>query len=367
MSGSPGGCKLLAGVSLSTAESFLAADLVDAEHADAWTDPNAKPDDLAFLQYTSGSTSDPKGVMVSHGNLLYTSADIDAGWKYDETSVVVSWLPIFHDMGLICGIVLPMYRGFRCVLMSPVAFIQRPLRWLAAISKYRATHSAAPNFAYDLCVRKIGPEERAKLDLSSWVVSLSSAESVRYETMERFREAFEPSGFRWDVFCPGFGLAEATVKLTASRKGEAPVVKWFDALALEEGRAVEVPKPADGRASRTVRPLVANGTDDLETRTITVDPETRRACAPGVIGELWAAGPCIAQGYWKRPDASAEKYAAGRSSHSSPQSAFSTPWLLPCGCVALPPASTPRQLLSTPIHHLAICTLYDATSSVTAG
>ena len=259
-----------------TGSRVVTTDTVANERATDWEEPGVQAGTLAFLQYTSGSTSDPKGVMVSHRNLLYTAADIDAGWRYDGSSVVVSWLPIFHDMGLICGIVLPMYKGFACVLMSPVAFIQRPLRWLAAISKYKATHSAAPNFAYDLCVRKVRPEERAQLDLSSWVVSLSSAEPVRHDTMQRFLEAFAECGFRWDVFCPGFGLAEATVKLTASRRGEEPVVSWLDARALEEDRVVVVATPPSGAATRAVRPLVANGRDDLDTTTVIVDPRPAR-------------------------------------------------------------------------------------------
>ena len=294
---------------------IVATDTLDASEAEAWQDPGAASEDLAFLQYTSGSTSAPKGVMVSHGNILYTARDIDAGWRYDADSVLVSWLPIFHDMGLICGIVLPAYRGFHCYLMSPVAFIQRPLRWLAAMSRYRATHSAAPNFAYDLCVRKVGPAEREGLDLSAWEVTLNSAEPVRRETMERFAEAFGPAGFRMETFCPGFGLAEATVKVTSSNRGEAPTFVNLKNAELEHHRVVRVPDEERGPG---VVSLVGNGPPILETEVVIAHPETRARRAPFELGEIWVAGPCVAQGYWKRPEESEQTFGAHLADGAGP-------------------------------------------------
>ena len=278
---------------------IVATDDLGAGAEDGWVDPAANGDDLSFLQYTSGSTSAPKGVMVSHANILYTAKDIDAGWKYEPDSVLVTWLPIFHDMGLICGIVLPAYRGFHAYVMSPVAFIQKPLRWLAAMSKYGGTHSAAPNFAYDLCVRKIGPAEREGLDLSPWKVTLNSAEPVRRETMERFVDAFGPCGFEMDVFCPGFGLAEATVKVTSSNKGDAPTFLNLRNGELEHHRIVLVD---DDERGPGVVSLVGNGPPILETEVVIAHPESRARMKPMELGEIWVAGPCVAQGYWKRPD-----------------------------------------------------------------
>jgi acyl-CoA synthetase (AMP-forming)/AMP-acid ligase II/3-oxoacyl-(acyl-carrier-protein) synthase/acyl carrier protein len=294
---------------------ILATDEIAPGVEDAWRDPRAQGDDLSFLQYTSGSTSAPKGVMVSHANVLYTAKDIDAGWRYGPESVLVTWLPIFHDMGLICGIVLPAYKGFHAYVMSPVAFIQKPLRWLAAISRYKATHSAAPNFAYDLCVRKIGPAERVHLDLSSWVVTLNSAEPVRRETIERFCEAFAPAGFRLEAFCPGFGLAEATVKVTASSRGEPPVFLNLRQSDLEHQRVALVPEDARGPG---VLSLVGNGKPILETRVVIAHPETRRRLGALELGEIWVAGPCVAQGYWKRPDATQETFGARLEDGSGP-------------------------------------------------
>jgi acyl-CoA synthetase (AMP-forming)/AMP-acid ligase II len=155
----------------------------------------ATPDTLAFLQYTSGSTGTPKGVMVSHGNLMCNSEYMHEIWGFSSESVMVTWLPTFHDLGLIYGILQPLHHGFPCYLMAPASFIQKPIDWLQAISHYKASHSAAPNFAYELCVRKITPEQRTTLDLSRWHMTLNSAEPVRAETIDRFTEAFKPCGF----------------------------------------------------------------------------------------------------------------------------------------------------------------------------
>jgi acyl-CoA synthetase (AMP-forming)/AMP-acid ligase II len=173
-------------------------------------DSNLRPETLAFIQYTSGSTSSPKGVMISHQNLLHNLAQIDQGFGHTPHSKGVIWLPSYHDMGLVGGILQPLYGGFPVVLIPPVAFLQKPFRWLQTISEHRATTSGGPNFAYELCVRKVTPQQKATLDLSSWEVAFNGAEFVRAETLEQFATTFEPCGFRREAFYPCYGMAEAT-------------------------------------------------------------------------------------------------------------------------------------------------------------
>ena len=226
-----------------------------------WRDPLLGEDSLALLQYTSGSTAEPKGVMVSHGNLLYSEQMIQTAFDQNEDSVIVGWLPLYHDMGLIGNVLQPLYVGGRCVLMSPVAFLQRPFRWLHAISNYRATTSGGPNFAYDLCVQRSTPEERAMLDLSSWSVAFNGAEPVRAETMERFANVFASCGFRRESFYPCYGLAEATLIVSGKQPGTLPAIKTVNSRALEQHRVIDsVPDTEDERR------LVSCGDTLLEQR-----------------------------------------------------------------------------------------------------
>ena len=183
----------------------------EAGDADAWRAPKTDADDLVFLQYTSGSTQTPKGVMVSHGNLLHNSEVMRRMFRHGPESRGVIWLPPFHDMGLIGGLLQPLYAGFPVVLMTPGAFIQRPRRWLEAVSRYRATTSGGPNFAFELCVERVPPDQLDGLDLSSWRVAVAGSEPIRAETLERFSQAFAPAGFRREAFFPSYGLAEATL------------------------------------------------------------------------------------------------------------------------------------------------------------
>ncbi|HEY0171708.1 MAG TPA: amino acid adenylation domain-containing protein, partial [Pyrinomonadaceae bacterium] len=272
---------------------ILSTDLVPDGEAQNWRDPAVSPDALAFLQYTSGSTGSPKGVMVTHGNIVSNEEMIRCAFEQSESSVIVSWLPLYHDMGLIGGLLQPLYVGARCVLMSPVSFLQRPRRWLEVISEYRATTSGGPNFAYDLCVRKIPAAEREGLDLSSWRVAFNGAEPVRAETMERFARAFGPQGFRRRAFYPCYGLAEATLFVTGGEAEAEPRVASVSAAALREGRAVD----SDEGGRRTV---VGCGGPGSGQQVLVVDPETRRPCAPGHVGEIWVAGASVARGYWER-------------------------------------------------------------------
>jgi acyl-CoA synthetase (AMP-forming)/AMP-acid ligase II len=275
---------------------LLATDsLADGEHA--WRDPGGDPETLAFLQYTSGSTALPKGVMVSHGNLLHNMATIAGIFHSTDETSMVSWLPVFHDMGLIGCVLHPMLHGSSNVLMAPAAFLQRPLRWLQAIARYRAHISGAPNFAYDLCVRRITPEQRATLDLRSWRVAFNGAEPVRARTIAEFTRAFEPCGFRPDAMMPVYGLAESTLLATGNLRGTPPRIAAFHSGNLERGKAQPESEP-----DTAARQLVGCGRVSADQRLVIVDPERCTPLPEGEIGEIWLAGPSVAQGYWNRPD-----------------------------------------------------------------
>jgi acyl transferase domain-containing protein/acyl-CoA synthetase (AMP-forming)/AMP-acid ligase II/acyl carrier protein len=269
------------------------------------TDREIRPERLAFLQYTSGSTSTPKGVMVSHGNLMANLRDLDLGWRHDPESMLVTWLPIFHDLGLIYGVLMPIYRGFKCYMMPPTAFLRSPWLWLNAISRFRGTHSAAPNFAYDICVDSITTERQACLDLQSWRCSLNGAEPVRETTCKRFYEVFRRCGLHENVICPGYGLAESTLKVASQRCGSGRTLFRADAEALAKNRVV--PASAD---SRSTRELISCGSSEIDTQIAIVDPESLRRCPPGVVGEIWVSGQSVAQGYWNRPEVTAEVFRA---------------------------------------------------------
>jgi amino acid adenylation domain-containing protein len=270
-----------------------------------WEEPSIAGDDLAFLQYTSGSTSAPKGVRLSHNNLLHNDRLLRKAFGQTEQSVIVGWLPLYHDMGLI-GIVLhTLSVGARCILMSPVAFLQQPFRWLQAISQYRATTSGGPNFSYDLCVRKITDEQRAVLDLSSWSVAFNGAEPIRARTMDRFAAKFAPCGFRREAFRPCYGLAEATLIVSARGVSRPePFVKDVSKKAIEQSHVVE---PASEQAD--TRQLVGCG-GPLASEVIVVNPESPIKCRSGEIGEIWVSGPSVAEGYWNNPDETARTFRA---------------------------------------------------------
>jgi acyl-CoA synthetase (AMP-forming)/AMP-acid ligase II/acyl carrier protein len=271
--------------------------LTDPFEAD-WTGPKISRDSLAFLQYTSGSTSIPKGVMLSHGNLLHNLELIRRSFECTADCNSVFWLPPYHDMGLIGGILEPLYTGGSTVLMAPVAFLQSPFRWLDAISRTRAVISGAPNFAYDLCVQKITAEQLAKLDLSSWELAFNGAEPVRRETLERFAERFGPCGFRREAFYPCYGLAEATLFVTGGKRKEPPVIRSFNAKDLEKNQVQEV---ASEPGTKT---LVGSGQCPPEQRVVIVNPETYLPSAPDEVGEIWVEGGSVAEGYWNRPEES---------------------------------------------------------------
>lgn len=264
-------------------------------------------DELAFLQYTSGSTGAPKGVMVTHANIVYNTHYIQESFRLHRESVSVSWLPSFHDMGLIDGVLGPVYTGHLGVLMSPVSFIQRPRRWLEAITRFKGTHGGGPNFGYDLCVERVGLEARAGLDLSSWESAYNGAEPVRAATLAAFSAAFAGCGFRPEAHYPCFGMAETTLMVSGGDVDREPVVKAVDRVALEAGRFEVAALEA---AAGTTSAQVSSGRMILDTRVVIADPEQGRQSAPGMIGEVWVTGPTVAAGYWQRPEETAEAFGA---------------------------------------------------------
>ncbi|CAG1005375.1 partial fatty acid CoA ligase FadD32, partial [Myxococcaceae bacterium] len=271
---------------------WLATDSLGEDGADAWKAPSLSPASLAFLQYTSGSTGDPKGVMVSHGNLIANQEAIRHSFGHTQRSTVVGWLPLYHDMGLIGNILQPLYLGSSAVLMPPMAFLEKPVRWLKAISEHGAATSGGPNFAYDLCVRKVTEEQKRGLDLSSWTLAFNGSEPVRAATLERFAAAFAGCGFRRESFYPCYGLAESTLFVTGGRLDGGGSAE----PRLQSSGAVPCGLPWTGHEVRIV------------------DPNTRQPCPPGQEGEIWVAGPSVAQGYWNRPAESEDTFRAGLDS-----------------------------------------------------
>ncbi|ACC80747.1 fatty acyl-AMP ligase [Nostoc punctiforme] len=273
---------------------WLTTDSTDNNLANKWQQPEIDSDSLAFLQYTSGSTGTPKGVMVSHGNLLHNQKMIQAGFQNTEKTIIVGWLPLYHDMGLIGNVLQPLYLGVRCILMSPVAFLQRPIRWLEAISRYQGTTSGGPNFAFDLCMRKVTPQQLSALDLSSWNVAFNGAEPVRVETIEKFSSTFASCGFRKEAFYPCYGMAETTLFVSGGIKTDAPVYITVREDELAQNRIVLA------QGTEGTRTLVGCGQTYINQEIAIANPETLIRCAADEVGEIWVAGSSITQGYWNR-------------------------------------------------------------------
>jgi amino acid adenylation domain-containing protein len=294
---------------------WLTTDDLDEGIVAAWERPAIDGDTLAFLQYTSGSTGTPKGVMLAHGNLMDNAAMTYQMMEHSPSSKFVSWLPMYHDMGLIGGILQPLYGGFPCILMPPTAFLQRPYLWLQAISKYRGTTSGAPNFAYELCVEKITPAQRETLDLSSWSVAFNGAEPIRHQTLERFAETFADCGFKKEAFYPCYGMAEATLMVSGGRKANLPVTKTCQKTALEQNRAIasaedDPPKSPLKRGTSVSSTLVGCGQTLPDREIAIVNPETLARCLPDQIGEIWVTGASIGRGYWNRSEETKEIFEA---------------------------------------------------------
>ncbi|OKH26188.1 AMP-dependent synthetase [Hydrococcus rivularis NIES-593] len=271
---------------------------VDLALAEQWQDPQADKNQLAYLQYTSGSTSTPKGVMLSHFNLIHHAGYLQKACGYEPNSVTLTWMPYFHDYGLVEGMMVPLYNGTPCYLQSPFAFIKRPVQWLKNITKYRVTHSQAPNFAYDLCIRRVKPKDLEELDLSSWQAAGNAAEPINPKVMAKFVETFSPCGFAWETFAPAYGLAEYTLLVSTKPKGHKPVITRLEAAALEKDKIVDA-KPERENGIRTI---ASCGRLVCDTKVAIVHPDTLIRCAPDEVGEIWVADPSVAQGYWQREE-----------------------------------------------------------------
>lgn len=279
---------------------------VDLELAEQWQDPQVSKDDLAYLQYTSGSTSTPKGVMLSHFNLMHHCHNLQQACGYNADSVTVTWMPYFHDYGLVEGMMVALYNGHPCYIMSPFSFIKRPLQWLRNLTKYKGTHSQAPNFAYDLCIRRVKPKQIEELDLSNWQAAGNAAEPINPQVMADFVETFSSCGFRWEAFAPSYGLAENTLLATTKPKGTKPVFLTVETVAMERNKVVV----ADTELRNGVRTIPGCGKKVCNTDIAIVHPDRLTRCADDEVGEIWIKDPSVAQGYWQNPAATAATFKA---------------------------------------------------------
>lgn len=276
---------------------WLTTDDIDRTLGNSWQKPLVTSNSLAYLQYTSGSTGTPKGVRINHGNLMHNSALLNQCFGNISHSIGLSWLPAYHDMGLVAGVILPaIYAKNPTILMSPSAFFKKPLCWLEAISRYKVNISGAPNFVYDLCVSKITPKQKENLDLSTWEIASIAAEPVRAETLESFTKTFEICGFKKEAFYPCYGMAEATLIISGGLKTASPIIYQVDGTALEQNQVV-----AASLNQENTQTFVGCGQTLLDQKIIIVNLETLTQCPAEEVGEIWVSGPSIAQGYWNRP------------------------------------------------------------------
>ncbi len=284
---------------------IMATDSLAQDYSSNWKNPQISPDDLAVLQYTSGSTGQPKGVMLSHGNLVRNTEMIMVAFEAGSNCIGCSWLPTYHDMGLVGGVLTPLFIGRPAVLMSPMAFLQKPIRWLQTITRYKATTCGGPNFSYQLCVDKISDDELEGVDLSSWETAFNGAEPVRASTLKQFYERFRHLGFRDTAFLPCYGMAETTLIVSGGPKTDLPFIRSFDAQQLDGRRVV----PCEPDAAHA-RELVGSGMILPGEKVLVVDPDSCMPMADDQVGELWVSSPSVGQGYWEREEATHEVFEA---------------------------------------------------------
>ena len=284
---------------------WIVSDLLEESQGNDYQTPELASDQLAFLQYTSGSTGNPKGVMVSHGNLLANSEMIRNAFGTNEHTTCVGWLPLYHDMGLIGNVIQPLYSGFACHLMSPAAFVASPFRWLSLITKHRAVVSGGPNFAYEHCVNRIDQTQMQGLDLTSWKLAFNGSEPIQAETMARFSRAFAPSGFRHDSHFPCYGMAETTLMISGCSPKKEPTTRRVAEEALAQHR-IALQTDSQGKS----RLLVSSGPPAKGLMVEVVHPQTRQRCKPLEVGEIWVQGPSVAQGYWDQPQLTRHSFKA---------------------------------------------------------
>lgn len=282
---------------------WLATDSISLTEANQWLHSSSDAKQLAFLQYTSGSTGHPKGVAISHGNLLHNLAILEKVCHATKNSIGVNWVPPYHDMGLIGTILLPVFTGFPSVLMSPMTFLRNPYKWLKGISDYRATICAAPNFAYDYCVKKIKEQDKSQLDLSSWEVAINGAEPIHLETLNAFYQAFKKCGLRQEALFPSYGLAEATLYVSGAGALQGYQSHYFSEQQIKNNRVT-----LSSENSPDAKVLISCGYPEQDIRI--VNPETNEPCQSDQIGEIWIKGPCVAQGYWQREEETAATFRA---------------------------------------------------------
>ena len=289
----------------STCSSLQWLDTTKITTANNYSVPEIDSDSLAFLQYTSGSTGEPKGVTIAHRCLLQNQEMLRLAFGHDENSVGVGWLPLFHDMGLIGNVIQTVYLGACCVMMSPVSFVQKPIRWLQAISKYRATTSGAPNFAYDLLCDRVSESQLKQLDLSNWKLAFCGAEPVKETTINRFSDKFATCGFKKAAFYPCYGMAEATLMITGGDYRQPPTIKYVDKIALEENQVV-----IGEHNGKRVTTIVSAGYPWLDGEIAISNPQTLTECSPNEVGEIWYSSSSVGDGYWRRAEATQKTFQA---------------------------------------------------------
>ena len=276
---------------------WLPTDEISDQIADEYHELNINPGSIAYLQYTSGSTSTPKGVIVTHRNVIHHCEYIKLAWNYTSNSIAATWMPHFHDYGLIDGLIQPIYSGITCYLMSPLTFIKRPIRWLEVISKYGVTHSQSPNFGYDYCVSRVTSEQLTNLDLRSWITASNGAEPIRKDTIEKFITTFQGCGFSPTAFYPAYGLAEATLLVATKSHNDVPQIASICSSALEKNHIVEQDDNQKG-----IQYVVSCGSPICGMKVVIANPDNLTKCASDRVGEIWVSDLSVAQGYWNKPE-----------------------------------------------------------------